>query len=136
MRGIVAAGQADASRKVVDAFSAAAKDAGAGGLIWEQTLRDWEWVVGVNLMGVAHGVRVFTPMMLAAAEAERLKAEDEARKAAEATAAAVAAEAEKAKAEAAAQPAAQDLIPKMGGQLLDRGLGMERFHEGNLKPIR
>ena len=40
---------------------------GAGGLIWETTLRDWEWVVGVNLMGVAHGIRVFTPMMLAAA---------------------------------------------------------------------
>ena len=32
---------------------------GAGGLIWEHTLKDWEWVVGVNLMGVAHGVRVF-----------------------------------------------------------------------------
>jgi len=40
---------------------------GAGGLIWETTLKDWEWVVGVNLMGVAHGVRVFTPMMLQAA---------------------------------------------------------------------
>ena len=40
---------------------------GAGGLIWEHTLKDWEWVVGVNLMGVAHGVRVFTPMMLEAA---------------------------------------------------------------------
>ncbi len=43
---------------------------GAGGLIWEHTLKDWEWVVGVNLMGVAHGVRVFTPLMLAAAEAD------------------------------------------------------------------
>ena len=40
---------------------------GSGGLIWENTLADWEWVVGVNLMGVAHGVRVFTPMMLEAA---------------------------------------------------------------------
>ncbi len=40
---------------------------GAGGLIWETSLKDWEWVVGVNLMGVAHGLRVFTPMMLAAA---------------------------------------------------------------------
>lgn len=40
---------------------------GAGGLIWEHTAQDWDWVVGVNLMGVAHGVRVFTPMMLAAA---------------------------------------------------------------------
>jgi NAD(P)-dependent dehydrogenase (short-subunit alcohol dehydrogenase family) len=43
---------------------------GAGGLIWEHTQKDWEWVVGVNLMGVAHGVRVFTPLMLAAAEAD------------------------------------------------------------------
>ena len=40
---------------------------GAGGLIWEHTLRDWEWVIGVNVMGVAHGVRVFTPLMLEAA---------------------------------------------------------------------
>lgn len=41
---------------------------GLGGLIWEHTLKDWEWIVGVNLMGVAHGVRVFTPMMLDAAK--------------------------------------------------------------------
>jgi NAD(P)-dependent dehydrogenase (short-subunit alcohol dehydrogenase family) len=40
---------------------------GAGGLIWENTLADWEWVMGVNVMGVVHGVRVFTPMMLDAA---------------------------------------------------------------------
>lgn len=40
---------------------------GAGGLIWESTVQDWEWVIGVNLMGVAHGIRVFTPMMLQAA---------------------------------------------------------------------
>jgi NAD(P)-dependent dehydrogenase (short-subunit alcohol dehydrogenase family) len=40
---------------------------GAGGLIWENTAADWDWVIGVNLMGVAHGIRVFTPMMLAAA---------------------------------------------------------------------
>jgi NAD(P)-dependent dehydrogenase (short-subunit alcohol dehydrogenase family) len=41
---------------------------GAGGLIWENTAKDWEWVIGVNVMGVAHGVRVFTPMMLDAAK--------------------------------------------------------------------
>ena len=40
---------------------------GAGGLIWEHTAADWEWVIGVNLLGVAHGVRVFTPAMLEAA---------------------------------------------------------------------
>jgi NAD(P)-dependent dehydrogenase (short-subunit alcohol dehydrogenase family) len=40
---------------------------GAGGLIWENTQADWDWVLGVNLMGVVHGVRLFTPMMLEAA---------------------------------------------------------------------
>ncbi|HMS26572.1 MAG TPA: SDR family oxidoreductase [Burkholderiaceae bacterium] len=40
---------------------------GAGGLIWETSLKDWDWVLGVNLMGVVHGVRLFTPMMLEAA---------------------------------------------------------------------
>jgi NAD(P)-dependent dehydrogenase (short-subunit alcohol dehydrogenase family) len=39
----------------------------SGGLVWEHSAKDWEWVIGVNLMGVAHGVRVFTPMMLQAA---------------------------------------------------------------------
>ena len=43
---------------------------GAGGLIWEHSAADWAWVLGVNVMGVAHGVRVFTPLMLAAAEAD------------------------------------------------------------------
>ena len=38
-----------------------------GGLVWEHTVKDWEWVLGVNVWGVAHGVRVFTPLMLAAA---------------------------------------------------------------------
>ena len=41
---------------------------GSGGMIWENTAKDWEWVIGVNVMGVAHGVRVFTPMMLDAAK--------------------------------------------------------------------
>jgi len=40
---------------------------GAGGLVWENSAKDWEWVLGVNVMGVVHGVRVFTPMMLEAA---------------------------------------------------------------------
>jgi NAD(P)-dependent dehydrogenase (short-subunit alcohol dehydrogenase family) len=40
---------------------------GAGGLVWENSLKDWEWVLGVNLWGVIHGVRAFTPMMLEAA---------------------------------------------------------------------
>ena len=40
---------------------------GAGGLVWESSVKDWEWVLGVNLWGVIHGVRAFTPMMLRAA---------------------------------------------------------------------
>lgn len=31
----------------------------------EMTTRDWEWVLGVNLWGVIHGLRVFLPHMLA-----------------------------------------------------------------------
>lgn len=44
---------------------------GSGGLIWENSVKDWEWVLGVNVMGVAHGVRVFTPMMLDAAKKDK-----------------------------------------------------------------
>lgn len=40
---------------------------GAGGLIWENSQKDWEWVLGVNLMSVIHGVRIFTPLMLESA---------------------------------------------------------------------
>lgn len=62
----------------VDALAEAAKDrfgdihlvcnnAGVGGLrrrIWEADLRDWQWVLGVNLWGVIHGVKTFVPIML------------------------------------------------------------------------
>ena len=36
----------------------------AGGLVWEHSLDDWQWVMGVNLWGVIHGVKSFTPLML------------------------------------------------------------------------
>ena len=42
----------------------------SGGLVWENSVADWNWVLGVNLWGVVHGVRLFTPMMLAAAKAD------------------------------------------------------------------
>ncbi len=43
---------------------------GVGGPMWQNTLRDWEWILGVNLWGVIHGIRTFVPIMLAqAAEA-------------------------------------------------------------------
>src|SRR5487761_2114807 len=35
------------------------------GNAWENSVADWEWTLGVNLWGVIHGVRVFTPLLLA-----------------------------------------------------------------------
>lgn len=43
---------------------------GCGGLIWEHAEADWEWLLGVNLWGVIHGVRIFTPLMLQSASRE------------------------------------------------------------------
>ncbi len=39
---------------------------GGGGYLWESSETDWQWVMGVNLMGVVHGIRHFVPRMLAA----------------------------------------------------------------------
>ncbi|CAG9259195.1 SDR family oxidoreductase [Paraburkholderia unamae] len=65
----------------VDALAKAALDAwgkvhllfnnagvGTGGFVWESSAKDWDWVFGVNVMGVANGVRSFTPIMLAQGE--------------------------------------------------------------------
>lgn len=38
---------------------------GAGTTIWESSLADWQWVLGVNLWGVIHGIHFFVPRMLA-----------------------------------------------------------------------
>ena len=40
--------------------------AGTGGYLWENSDADWRWTIGVNLMGVAHGIRHFVPRMIAA----------------------------------------------------------------------
>jgi len=58
------------ARQALDAFGQVSllfNNAGvaAGGAPWEATWNDWEWVIGVNLWGVIHGVKVFTPLMLA-----------------------------------------------------------------------
>jgi len=37
----------------------------AGTVLWESTPADWEWVMGVNLWGVIHGIRTLVPVMLA-----------------------------------------------------------------------
>jgi NAD(P)-dependent dehydrogenase (short-subunit alcohol dehydrogenase family) len=57
------------ARKTMDTFGAVHllvnnAGVGAGSSIWESTWEDWEWVMGVNLWGVIHGVKVFTPIML------------------------------------------------------------------------
>jgi NAD(P)-dependent dehydrogenase (short-subunit alcohol dehydrogenase family) len=67
---VEAMGQATLARFGAPNFVFNNAGVGAGGLIWEHSARDWEWVLGVNVMGVAHGVRVFTPAMLAAAKAD------------------------------------------------------------------
>ncbi len=41
---------------------------GVGGLCWETSLADWEWVVGVNMWGVVYGIRAFVPKMIAQGE--------------------------------------------------------------------
>jgi len=42
---------------------------GAGGLSWEMPLSTWEWVLGVDLWGVIHGVRTFVPLLMQQSEA-------------------------------------------------------------------
>jgi NAD(P)-dependent dehydrogenase (short-subunit alcohol dehydrogenase family) len=58
------------AQKTLDAFGAVHllcnnAGVGTGASIWESTIADWEWVMGVNLWSVIHGVRVFVPIMLA-----------------------------------------------------------------------
>lgn len=40
----------------------------AGGVVWENSEKDWDWLLGVNLHGVINGLRTFTPLMLHAAK--------------------------------------------------------------------
>jgi NAD(P)-dependent dehydrogenase (short-subunit alcohol dehydrogenase family) len=37
---------------------------GGGGPIWQAGLDEWEWVLGVNLWGVVHGIRAFVPHLV------------------------------------------------------------------------
>ena len=67
-----AAQMAHLARRVQERFGAphlVFNNAGVagGGLVWENSVQDWQWLLGVNLWGVIHGVRLFTPMMLEAA---------------------------------------------------------------------
>ncbi len=58
------------AKKTLEAFGAVHllfnnAGVGAGGPVWESTLQDWQWVLGVNLWGIIHGIRTFVPIMLA-----------------------------------------------------------------------
>ncbi len=59
------------ARATLDRFGAVhvlCNNAGVGGdglPTWEQSLQSWQWVMGVNLWGVVHGIRAFVPRMLA-----------------------------------------------------------------------
>ena len=63
---------ADRIRDQHDTPSLVINNAGVsgGGLVWENSAKDWERVLGVNLMGVINGVRLFTPMMLEASKSD------------------------------------------------------------------
>jgi NAD(P)-dependent dehydrogenase (short-subunit alcohol dehydrogenase family) len=59
------------ARATADAFGTAhvvCNNAGVGGHhypTWEAPMSYWEWVLGVSLWGVIHGIRSFLPMLLA-----------------------------------------------------------------------
>ncbi len=57
------------ARKTLEAFGGVHllfNNSGVGtiGTLWENTLADWKWVIGVNLWGVIHGLRTFVSLML------------------------------------------------------------------------
>jgi NAD(P)-dependent dehydrogenase (short-subunit alcohol dehydrogenase family) len=62
---------ADAAYAIFGGVHVLCNNAGVGGAslpIWMQTPDTWRWVLGVNVMGVIHGIRSFVPRMLAAGE--------------------------------------------------------------------
>lgn len=57
---------AQATLKAFDGIHVVCNNAGvfAGGVSWEAPLKDYEWLINVNVWGVIHGIRTFTPLML------------------------------------------------------------------------
>jgi NAD(P)-dependent dehydrogenase (short-subunit alcohol dehydrogenase family) len=58
---------ADAAVAEFGAIHIACNNAGvfAGGLLWEESLADFNWQFDVNVWGVIHGIRTFVPIMAA-----------------------------------------------------------------------
>jgi NAD(P)-dependent dehydrogenase (short-subunit alcohol dehydrogenase family) len=58
---------ADAAYEAFGAVHLLCNNAGVfqAGVLWERTIPDWEWVLGVNVWGIIHGIRSFVPRMIA-----------------------------------------------------------------------
>jgi NAD(P)-dependent dehydrogenase (short-subunit alcohol dehydrogenase family) len=60
----------DLARRTLDAFGKVHVVCNNAGVflgmkpMWESTLKDWNWIMGVNVWGVINGVRSFVPIML------------------------------------------------------------------------
>jgi NAD(P)-dependent dehydrogenase (short-subunit alcohol dehydrogenase family) len=57
------------ARRTLETFGAVhllCNNAGVGVIrsVWESTLADWKWVLGVNLWGAVHGLHTFVPIMI------------------------------------------------------------------------
>jgi NAD(P)-dependent dehydrogenase (short-subunit alcohol dehydrogenase family) len=58
------------ARRAIEAYgkiNIVCNNAGVGGergMIWEETQKAWDYMMGVNFWGVVHGIRVFVPKML------------------------------------------------------------------------
>jgi len=61
---------ADAAWQAFDKVHLLCNNAGVfvGGATWESSEADYRWVLDVNVMGVAHGIRHFVPRMIASGE--------------------------------------------------------------------
>jgi NAD(P)-dependent dehydrogenase (short-subunit alcohol dehydrogenase family) len=61
---------ADAAYDAFGAVHLLCNNAGVfqAGVLWERTVADWEWVLGVNVWGIIHGIRAFVPRMIAGGE--------------------------------------------------------------------
>lgn len=57
---------ADRARTEFGGIHVACNNAGvfAGGLLWEESLADYQWLMDVNVWGVIHGIRTFVPILL------------------------------------------------------------------------
>lgn len=72
-----AAAVKDAARRTIDRFGNVHvlcnnAGVGTGGPLEEVTEASWQWIIGVNLMGVAHGLQAFVPHMKEHGEASHI----------------------------------------------------------------